>query len=267
MMAARSPRRIRENAIRLVLAFLGACIGIALGSGSLLGQGTDVRIIVNVSNPTAEMSSAEVAQLFLKRITTWSNGAAVTPVDLPEGTPVRAQFSDAVHGRPPAAIEAYWQRQVFSGRAVPPVQRATPNQVVAFVAGNLGGVGYVPAGTALPASVKVLQVTSGGSASSDVVYRLDEVSEAPHAISRPTINYPRQLQQRGVEGQVTLEFVVRRDGRVDPTSVVVIETSHEAFSQPAIEMVRRTQFRAGKRDGQVVPVRVQQEVAFTLERR
>jgi TonB family protein len=260
------PRDRREAVIRAMLALLGAIIGIAVGSGQLFGQQGGVEVIVNASNPIAEMSSADVAQLFLKRITTWSNGATVVPVDLPESSPVRERFSDGVHGRPTAAIEAFWQRQVFSGRAVPPVQRANPTDVVRFVAGNAGGVGYVPAGTPLPGTVKVLRVTGGGG-SAEVVYGLEDVTEAPQPVSRPRINYPPHLRQRGVEGTVVLEYVVKRDGRVDPTSIVVIDTSHPDFTQPAIDLVRRTQFHAAKRDGQVVAVRVQQNVAFTLERR
>jgi TonB family protein len=266
MRSESSSRRRREDVIRLVLALVGAMAGIALGSGNLFGQQTGVEVIVNASNPVTQMSSTDVAQLFLKRITTWSNGTSVAPVDLPESSPVRERFSDGVHGRPTTAIEAFWQRQVFSGRAVPPVQQATPSDVVRFVASNAGGVGYVPAGTPLPDNVKVLQVTSGGS-SAEVVYNLEDVSEAPQPVSRPRVNYPTRLRQRGVEGSVVLEYVVKRDGRVDPTSIVVIEATHPEFEQPAIDLVRQTQFHAGKRDGQVVPVRVQQQVAFTLERR
>ena len=110
MNEAHSPEDRREAVIRAMLALLGAIIGIAVGSGQLFGQQSDVEVIVNASNPTTEMPSADVAQLFLKRITTWSNGATVVPVDLPESSPVRERFSDGVHGRPTAAIEAFWQR-------------------------------------------------------------------------------------------------------------------------------------------------------------
>ena len=121
MNEAHSPEDRREAVIRAMLALLGAIIGIAVGSGQLFGQQSDVEVIVNASNPTTEMPSADVAQLFLKRITTWSNGATVVPVDLPESSPVRERFSDGVHG-PAARVRS--ARAEYSVRFVPMTGKA-----------------------------------------------------------------------------------------------------------------------------------------------
>jgi ABC-type phosphate transport system substrate-binding protein len=42
---------------------------------------------------------------------------------------------------------------------VPPPEKASPTEVLAYVRANPGGIGYVPAGTALPDGVKALKVT------------------------------------------------------------------------------------------------------------
>ena len=55
-------------------------------------------------------------------------------------------------------MKSYWQKMIFSGRDVPPPEKGSPDEVVAFVRSHGGGIGYVPAGTVLGAGVKVLVV-------------------------------------------------------------------------------------------------------------
>ena len=56
-----------------------------------------------------------------------------------------------------SAIESYWRQQIYSGRGVPPPVKATDADVVAFVAANPGGIGYVSA-AADTAGVKVVEI-------------------------------------------------------------------------------------------------------------
>lgn len=227
---------------------------------------TTVQVIVHSSNPTSTLTTSELEAMFLKRRDRWNHGTEVTPVDLPEHSPVRDAFSQQVHQKPTAAIEAFWQRQVFSGRGVPPVQRSTPTEVIDVVAATPGAVGYVSSNIALPPSVKPVQVRLADEAAARI-YADNEIDEPPQQLSRPAVRYPTMLRQRGVEGRVVLEFVITTDGKVDPASIEVIETTHEQFRSPAERAVRGTAFRPGRVRGEIVAVRVQQTVAFQLGRR
>ena len=115
-------------------------------------------VIVNEANDIATLSAGELSRMFLKKTNRWDSGLDVVPVDLPEDAPVRAAFSAAVHGKPVAAIHAYWQQQIFSGRAVPPTEKPSDDQVVAFVRATPGAVGYVASSTPLTTGVRRLQV-------------------------------------------------------------------------------------------------------------
>ena len=77
-------------------------------------------------------------------------------------------------------------------------------------------------------------------------------------------NYPRRAQQRGLEGYVTLEFTVTRQGTVrDP---VVIESSNSVFDQAAIDAVLRFRYRPRVIDGEPVDVPgVRFRITFRLE--
>jgi ABC-type phosphate transport system substrate-binding protein len=115
-------------------------------------------VVVNASNSVHSISVNDLSKIFLKRTTTWSSGQPVVPVDLSDTSSVRAAFSNAVHGRSVSAILAYWQRMIFSGRGVPPVQMASDRDVLAYVRAHPDAVGYVRNGTALGADVRTLAV-------------------------------------------------------------------------------------------------------------
>jgi ABC-type phosphate transport system substrate-binding protein len=113
-------------------------------------------VIVNAGNKISSLRVQEIADYFLKRTTAWPDGTQAAPVDLADPSPVRESFSERIHHKSAAAVRAYWQKMIFSGRDVPPPEKATPDEVVAFVRSHPGAIGYVPAGTALGSGVKVL---------------------------------------------------------------------------------------------------------------
>ena len=116
-------------------------------------------VIVHPSNPVASLTADELSRIFLKKTAKWGNGARVEPVDLAASSAVRGRFSQAVHGKGTAAISAYWQKMIFSGREVPPAELGTAAEVIAFVASHRGGVGYVAEGTTLGEGVKAIRIS------------------------------------------------------------------------------------------------------------
>lgn len=116
------------------------------------------RVIVNSANPAAQLGKEEVSRLLLKKQTSWSDGTTAEPVDLDGESAIRESLSRDIHGRSVSSIKNYWQRQIFSGRAVPPPEMASESAVIAFVGSRAGGIGYVSAGASLSGSVKVLRL-------------------------------------------------------------------------------------------------------------
>lgn len=120
-----------------------------------LAAASDFVVIVNPANKAGSLSRDEVQRFFLRNATTWSDGEACKPVDLPKASPVRAAFSKEVLGRSMAALDQFWTHSVFSGRAVPPSERKTDREVIEYVRENAGAIGYVSAGTALEGVKKI----------------------------------------------------------------------------------------------------------------
>ena len=46
-------------------------------------------------------------------------------------------------GKNVAAVTAYWNQQIFSGRGIPPVEKENDAQVAAMVHSTPGAIGYV----------------------------------------------------------------------------------------------------------------------------
>lgn len=101
------------------------------------------RVIVHESNVTTVMERRVLADAFLKKITTWPGGPTIRPVDQVADSPARRKFSEEVLGRSVEAVRTYWQQQIFSGRALPPPEVDSDEEVVQYVQRYPGAVGYV----------------------------------------------------------------------------------------------------------------------------
>ncbi|HEV8582245.1 MAG TPA: hypothetical protein VGX68_24505 [Thermoanaerobaculia bacterium] len=151
----RSFTSLRSAAVALPGVIAIACFGLFVHRS---GAAEPALVIVNSANPVSGMHAEEVSEAFLKKAPRWPDGVEIVPVDLSEGSAVREAFSRRVHSKPAAAVKAYWQRMIFSGREVPPPEKATGADVVAFVRTNRGAIGYVGIDTVLGSGVKVIRI-------------------------------------------------------------------------------------------------------------
>ena len=129
-----------------------------LASGAALAA-EEFKVVVNAARGATTLTRERVSRLFLKQDVAWGDGSLVLPVDQTDRVPVRAAFSKAIHGRDVSAIKSYWQRQIFSGTAVPPPEKASDREVLDFVRANPGAIGYVAADTPPGSGVVALSVS------------------------------------------------------------------------------------------------------------
>lgn len=127
--------------------------------GPASGARTDaVKIIVNDSNEVDGLTRAEISRYFLKKVSMWSDGTPLEPVDLTEEDRTRELFSSSILRKRVGAVKAYWQQMIFSGRAVPPPEKRSERDVIAFVDARPGAIGYISADTTVGEGVKVVRV-------------------------------------------------------------------------------------------------------------
>ena len=112
-----------------------------------VSYGQSYKVIVNKSNGITSISKSDLSDLFMKKDTKFSNGNRAVPVDQKGNSDVRNSFSTGVHDKSIAAIKSYWQQSVFQGKATPPVEKSSDQEVIAYVASNPGAIGYVSSST------------------------------------------------------------------------------------------------------------------------
>jgi hypothetical protein len=133
--------------------------GLGLTAGSIGAQDASAyKLVVHPSNPATQMSRLKVGEVFLKKMNRWPDGHPVAPVEPAGKSPVRQRFDLEVYGKPVIAISAYWQQMIFGGKGVPPPEKSSDAEIVAFVRDTPGAVGYVWAGTDVT-GVKVVAIT------------------------------------------------------------------------------------------------------------
>ena len=115
-------------------------------------------VIVNEANSVPSLEAAQLAKLFLKRQNSWPTGEKALPVDQLRASQTRESFTTAVHKKSVELIAAFWQQEIFSGRGIPPVEKRSDSDVIAYVRGNRGAVGYVSSSATLGAGVRVIDV-------------------------------------------------------------------------------------------------------------
>ena len=109
------------------ISSLSVAILLSLAAAQL-ASGQDARgftIVVNESHPMSALSLQEVGEVFRKELLSLDGGIPIVPIDLPVTSPIRESFSMVVHGRPGAAIDAFWRRQAAVSAQPMPRERTT----------------------------------------------------------------------------------------------------------------------------------------------
>ncbi|MCL2635030.1 MAG: hypothetical protein FWD50_00145 [Betaproteobacteria bacterium] len=118
----------------------------ALPAQSQLPASGSLAVVVNARCGVAVLTRNEVINIFFGRYRLFFNGREAQPADLEDSHPLRGQFYRRLVGKDVSEINAYWSRQIFSGRmqALPKV--ATPEEMSKWVVANPCGIGFVEQG-------------------------------------------------------------------------------------------------------------------------
>lgn len=76
-------------------------------------------------------------------------------IELTTDNPIKAQFHKKVTKKSLAQLESYWSKQLFTGKAIPPIQVSNTDSVKATVSQHANGIGYIDEAD-VDSSVKIL---------------------------------------------------------------------------------------------------------------
>jgi protein TonB len=104
--------------------------------------------------------------------------------------------------------------------------------------------------------------------SGNEVYSTLQVDQPPALLSAPPLDrdYPSLLRQAGITGRVVIEAVIDTTGRVELSSIEVVQTPHAGFNDAAKRWMSRALFRPARKGGQAVRVLIRQAIDYSLTR-
>ncbi|MDZ7782318.1 MAG: hypothetical protein U5K56_05000 [Halioglobus sp.] len=126
--------------MRRRLSIFGCMLALSLAVGPALA---DVVVVVSRQNPVTSLTRAQLADVYLGRLSRFPNGEPVVPIDQREGADVRTEFYNDYLGQSPAQIKAHWSKLIFTGRGQPPRSVADGTAMIELIADNPGTIGYI----------------------------------------------------------------------------------------------------------------------------
>jgi protein TonB len=92
------------------------------------------------------------------------------------------------------------------------------------------------------------------------LFNIGDLDQPPVARVRQQPAYPYDMRRAGINGSVTIEFIISTEG--DVLQAQIVKSSHREFEQPALQAILKWKFKPGRRGGKVVNVRVSQPLEF-----
>ena len=85
-------------------------------------------------------------------------------------------------------------------------------------------------------------------------------------VGNPVPRYPDALRAMGLEGSVTVHFVVDTLGRAEALSISIMKSTHAQFERAVLEVFPRLRFRPAEVGTRKVPQIVEQTFQFAIRR-
>ncbi|WP_374486666.1 hypothetical protein [Zoogloea sp.] len=130
---------------------------ILLTVAALLAPGlskAELVLVASARSAGIELNHERAENLYLGNTTTLADGTPVKLIDLPNGM-LRDDFYLKLTGKNPAQIRAYWSRQVFTGRALPPREAGSVAEARQWLTDIPNLIGYLERSD-VPAGARIL---------------------------------------------------------------------------------------------------------------
>jgi ABC-type phosphate transport system substrate-binding protein len=129
--------RLRKSHAALLGGFALAVVS------ALFAAAPDVVVIVSSKSAVTALTRAQVADLFLGKLSRLPGGDKAVPLDQPEGSPLRDAFYAEYAGKTAAQVKAHWSKIIFTGRGQPPAQVNDGQTALRHVAEHPNAIAYI----------------------------------------------------------------------------------------------------------------------------
>ena len=100
-------------------------------------------VIVTARDNVEELSTHDVARIFLGKVTSYPSGAEVVPLNMDPEDQNYAEFARIVLKKTTSQLKAYWAKQVFTGKGRPPRSLGSSAKLRELVASHKRYLSYL----------------------------------------------------------------------------------------------------------------------------
>lgn len=125
--------------MRTLYLLLGALMLMA----SCAAASAEVVAVVSAKSPVADLSSNEIADIFLGKRSRFPDGSTAIPIDQAEGSPEREAFYARFAAKTPVEMKMHWSKLIFTGRGQPPRQVRDAAAMKAALTQQPNAIGYL----------------------------------------------------------------------------------------------------------------------------
>ena len=130
----------------LLVAFAAGAalpVGAADAEAAITEEYRAIAIVTHIENDAESIARSELARIFLKQQTVWSNGERCIPIDQRGDSAIRKEFSRLVLQQSVYQTRRYWMQETMTGSAKPPVSLESAATVKKYLQKLKGAVAYI----------------------------------------------------------------------------------------------------------------------------
>jgi len=103
----------------------------------------DVLVVVNINNPTDQLTKSQVIDLFMGKYLAFPNGIKASTVDIDGIDDLKKRFYQQLVGMSLARVNSFWSRIKFTGRAKPPLKQPNEDAIIRFITLKKDAISYI----------------------------------------------------------------------------------------------------------------------------
>jgi ABC-type phosphate transport system substrate-binding protein len=115
-------------------------------------------IITNNNNPTNQISTAQLRNIYIGNKISWDDGSLIHLADYSADSKIRKEFCDEFLNLSPRKVSMLWIKVSLSGKSVPPQIFRDEKELIDYIKNNDRAIGYISSAYDLPPDIKVLKI-------------------------------------------------------------------------------------------------------------
>jgi ABC-type phosphate transport system substrate-binding protein len=136
-----------KNSLQLLLVCLAVALSlaptVAISGAQTNKKSLEYQLVVHPDIKLSKVQKRELRNIFTLRRSVWPNGIPIQIVVMNRHSTSHGKFVEKHLALLTYQVERVWERQIFSGASLKPIEVSSPSEVLSVVAKTPGAIGYI----------------------------------------------------------------------------------------------------------------------------